>query len=38
VALDGVQPGHELLRDAYAAIRGSSKRRSAKGWVGDLRR
>jgi hypothetical protein len=38
VALDGAQPDHELLRDVYAKIRGSSKRRSAKGWVEHLPR
>ena len=36
VALDGAQPGHELLRKAYATIRDSSKRRAAKGWVNHL--
>jgi len=38
VALAGVQPGHEMLRDAYATIRDSSKHRTAKGWVGRLPR
>jgi len=38
VALDGAQPDHELLRDVYAKIRGSSKPRSAKGWVEHLPR
>jgi len=33
VAVDGAQPGHELVRDAYTTIRESSKRRNAKGWV-----
>jgi Golgi phosphoprotein 3 (GPP34) len=37
-AFDGVQPGHELVRDAYVTIRGSSKRRNAKGWVDRLPR
>lgn len=36
VAVDGAPPGHELLRDAHAAIRGSSRRRGAKGWVDRL--
>jgi hypothetical protein len=38
VALDRVQPGHELLREAYATVRDSSKRRTAKGWVNHLPR
>lgn len=33
VTVDGAQPGHELVRDAYTTIRESSKRRNAKGWV-----
>ena len=37
-AVDGAQPGHELLRDAYTTIRGSSKPRDAKGWVDRLPR
>ena len=36
VALDGPQPGHEFLCDVYATIRGSSKHRSAEGWVEHL--
>ena len=38
IALDGAQPGHELLRKAYATIRDSCKRRTAKGWVNHLPR
>jgi len=38
VALDGVSPGHDLVRDAYATIRSSAKRRNAKGWVDRLPR
>ena len=37
-ALDGPQPAHDLLRDAYTAIRSSSKPRDAKGWVEHLPR
>jgi hypothetical protein len=35
-AAGGAPPGHELLREAHAAIRGSSRRRGAKGWVDRL--
>ncbi|UGS38848.1 GOLPH3/VPS74 family protein [Capillimicrobium parvum] len=35
-AVDGPPPGHELLREAHAAILGSERRRNAKGWVGRL--
>jgi len=38
VAVDGALPGHELLRDAYTAIRGSSRPRKAKHWVQRLPR
>ena len=38
VAVDGALPGHELLRDAYTTIRGSSRPRKAKRWVGRLPR
>jgi hypothetical protein len=38
VAAEGRDPGHELLRQAHAAIRDSSKRRDAKGWVDRLPR
>ena len=38
VAIDGAEPGHQLVRDAYATIRESSKRRNAKGWVKRLPR
>jgi golgi phosphoprotein 3 len=37
-AVDGALPGHELLRDAYATIRQSSKPRNAKRWVRRLPR
>jgi hypothetical protein len=37
-ALDGPQPADELLRDAHAAIRGSSESRSARAWVQRLPR
>ena len=37
-ALDGPLPGHELVRDAYTAIRSSSKPRDAQGWVEHLPR
>lgn len=36
VAVNGVAPAHPVLRDAYAAVRDSPRRRSAKGWVGRL--
>lgn len=38
VAVDGRDPGHELLRDAHAAIGASDQRRTAKGWVDRLPR
>ena len=38
VAVDGAQPGHELLRDAYTTIRQTSKPRNARGWVQRLPR
>ena len=38
VALDGPQPGHDLLRDVYGTIRSPSKRRNARGWVEHLPR
>ena len=38
VAADGALPGHELLRDAYTTIRGSSRPRKARGWVQRLPR
>jgi hypothetical protein len=38
VALEGEQPDHEVLRDVYAKIRGSSKPRNAEGWVEHLPR
>ena len=38
VAVDGALPGHELLRDAYTTIRGSSKPRNARRWVQRLPR
>ena len=38
VAVDGAQPGHQVVRDAYATIRESSKRRNAEGWVQRLPR
>jgi hypothetical protein len=37
-AVDGAPPGHELLRDAYTTIRGSSRSRTAKRWVQRLPR
>jgi hypothetical protein len=37
-ALDGKQPGHELLRDVHTTIASSSKPRDAKGWVERLPR
>jgi hypothetical protein len=37
-AVDGALPGHELLRDAYRTIRGSSRPRRAKRWVQRLPR
>jgi hypothetical protein len=37
-AVDGATPGREALVDAYSAIRDSSRRRDAKGWVGRLPR
>ena len=36
--LAGALPGHELLRDAYTTIRGSSKPRNARRWVQRLPR
>jgi hypothetical protein len=36
VAAEGAQPSHELLRDAYATIRGSPKPRTPKEWVDRL--
>lgn len=38
VSVDGALPGHELVGDAYATIRESSKPRNAKGWVQRLPR
>ena len=38
VAVDGALPGHEVLRDAYTTIRGSSKPRNARRWVQRLPR
>jgi hypothetical protein len=38
IAVEGGDPGHELLREAYAAILGSGKPHSAKGWVDRLPR
>jgi hypothetical protein len=37
-AVDGTLPGHELLRDAYTTIRGSSRPRKPRRWVQRLPR
>src|SRR4051794_22606008 len=38
IALDGPEPGHELLRDAHAAIDAEDKPRKARHWVDKLPR